>query len=86
VGLLDLELYDDGTAAVAVIVSPDHRRRGLATVILQSLFDLPQTQGLDRIGASQPTSRRIASHTMEELAEVLSPPPPSRKASRSETV
>jgi hypothetical protein len=26
--------------------------------------------------ANQSTSRRIASHTMKELAEVLSPPPP----------
>ena len=49
VGLLDIELYADGTAAVAVIVSPDHRRRGLATAILRSLFHLPQTGGVDRI-------------------------------------
>jgi len=33
--------------------------------------------------ANQSTSRRIASHTMKELAEVLSPPPLSRKPSRA---
>jgi RimJ/RimL family protein N-acetyltransferase len=47
VGLLDIELYDKGRAAVAVLVSPEHRGQGVATSILRSLFDLPQTSGVE---------------------------------------
>jgi RimJ/RimL family protein N-acetyltransferase len=48
-GLLDIELYEEGTAAVAVVVSPKHRGRGLATSILRSVFDLPQTEGMKEV-------------------------------------
>jgi GNAT superfamily N-acetyltransferase len=49
--LLDLERYDDGTAAVAVVVSPAHRRQGIAASVLRSIFDLPEIAGVDEIFA-----------------------------------
>jgi RimJ/RimL family protein N-acetyltransferase len=49
VGLLDIELYDRGRAAVAVLVSPEHRGQGIATSILRSVFDLPQTRGVEEL-------------------------------------
>ena len=51
VGLLDIELHDGGQAAVAVLVSPEHRGQGVATSILRSLFDLPQTRGVEEVVA-----------------------------------
>jgi RimJ/RimL family protein N-acetyltransferase len=49
VGLLDVELYEGGKAAVAVLVSPEHRGQGVATSILRSVFDLPQTRGVEEV-------------------------------------
>jgi GNAT superfamily N-acetyltransferase len=49
VALLDIERYDDGTAAVAVVVSPRHRRQGIAASILGSIFDLPEVAGVEEV-------------------------------------
>jgi RimJ/RimL family protein N-acetyltransferase len=46
VGLLDLERFPDRKAAVAVVVSPEHRGRGVATSMLRSIFDLPEAEGV----------------------------------------
>lgn len=43
VALLDLERNDDRTAAIALVVAPSHRRRGIAAAMLQALFSLPET-------------------------------------------
>jgi L-amino acid N-acyltransferase YncA len=47
VGLLDLERFPDRRAAVAVVVSPQHRGRGVATSMLRSIFDLPEAKGVN---------------------------------------
>ena len=39
VALLDVERYDDATAAIAIVVSPSHRRAGLASSVIASLFE-----------------------------------------------
>jgi RimJ/RimL family protein N-acetyltransferase len=46
IGLLDLERFPDGRAAVAVVVSPEHRGRGVATAMLGSIFDLAEAKGV----------------------------------------
>jgi GNAT superfamily N-acetyltransferase len=48
VGLMDMALYDRGKAAIAVLVSPEHRGQGVATSILRSVFDFLQTRGVER--------------------------------------
>jgi RimJ/RimL family protein N-acetyltransferase len=49
VALLDLERYDDATAAIAIVVSPEERRRAIATRILGSIFELTELEGVDRV-------------------------------------
>ena len=49
VALLDLERNDDRSAAVALVVSPAHRRRRIAATMLQSLFSIPETRDVDAI-------------------------------------
>ena len=46
VAMLDVERYENSTASFAVVVAPAHRRTGLATSILRSLFALPETAGI----------------------------------------
>jgi RimJ/RimL family protein N-acetyltransferase len=41
VGVVDIETYDDGTADLALVVAPDHRRAGLCKRILQAVIDDP---------------------------------------------
>jgi RimJ/RimL family protein N-acetyltransferase len=49
VALLDLDCSEDGTAAIALVVAPAHRRRGIATTVLQSLFSLAETRSVVEI-------------------------------------
>ena len=49
--LLDLERYSDGTAAFALVVSPTHRREGLASRIIASVFELPEASGVHEMVA-----------------------------------
>lgn len=42
VGLLDVEVYADGTASFANVVAPSRRRQGIATQALRELFDAPE--------------------------------------------
>jgi L-amino acid N-acyltransferase YncA len=46
VAMLDLERYENSTASFALVVSPTHRRSGLATSILRDLFALTETAGI----------------------------------------
>ena len=46
VGLADVERYGDDRAAVAVVVAPEHRRRGMGKAILRGLLDVPQLEGV----------------------------------------
>ena len=41
VGVVDVETYDDGTADLAMIVAPDHRRAGLCKRILEVAIGHP---------------------------------------------
>jgi RimJ/RimL family protein N-acetyltransferase len=49
VGLLDVERCPEGRAAVAVVVSPEHRGQGVATSMLRSVFDLPEANGVTEV-------------------------------------
>jgi GNAT superfamily N-acetyltransferase len=51
VALLDVERYDDRTAAIAIVVSPLRRREGLASRVIASLFDLPEAKGIRELVA-----------------------------------
>lgn len=41
VALLDIEVYNDRTASLAIVVAPDQRQRGVARCILTAMWDLP---------------------------------------------
>jgi len=41
VGVVDVESYDDGTAELAVIVAPEHRRAGMCKQILEAVIAHP---------------------------------------------
>jgi RimJ/RimL family protein N-acetyltransferase len=49
VALLDLEVDEAGTAAVALVVAPEARGRGIATAILASVFALAELAGVHRV-------------------------------------
>jgi L-amino acid N-acyltransferase YncA len=42
VGLIDVESYNDATAGFAVVVAPEHRRRGLGRRIIRSVIEQPR--------------------------------------------
>ena len=60
VALLDVERYADGTAAIAVVVSPSHRRKGLASGVIASLLDMPE-EGVTEIVAEVEEGNAAAS-------------------------
>ena len=47
--LLDLERGSDGTAAFAIVVSPSHRRQGLASNVVASVYEIPEATGIREI-------------------------------------
>jgi len=50
VALADTEIYEDASAAIALIVAPQHRRRGVATGTLHALATaLAATHGVERL-------------------------------------
>jgi L-amino acid N-acyltransferase YncA len=50
VALVDAEVYDDGSAAVAFVVAPAHRRRGLGVATLRAVATLLATRhGVTRL-------------------------------------
>jgi ribosomal protein S18 acetylase RimI-like enzyme len=49
VALLDLEREEDGSAAIAIVVRPGHRRTGIGRAVTRSIFSLPQIDGVERI-------------------------------------
>jgi RimJ/RimL family protein N-acetyltransferase len=55
VGVVDVETYDDGTADLALIVAPDHRRAGLCKRILEAVIDNPALRDVQvmRLGVEQ---------------------------------
>jgi GNAT superfamily N-acetyltransferase len=55
VALLDVERYADGTAAIAVVVSPSRRRKGLASGVIASLLDMPDAAR--PAGRAQPNAK-----------------------------
>jgi RimJ/RimL family protein N-acetyltransferase len=71
VGLLDIELYDGGKAAVAVLVSPQHRGQGIATSILRSLLDLPQTRGVEKVVGEVEAGNRAGERCVRAAGFVL---------------
>jgi RimJ/RimL family protein N-acetyltransferase len=71
VGLLDIELYDGGKAAVAVLVSPEHRGQGVATSILRSVFDLPQTRGVQEVVGEVEVGNSAGEHCARAAGFVL---------------
>lgn len=42
VSLLDIEVYGDATASLAIVVAPDQRCRGVARRVLTAIWDLPE--------------------------------------------
>ena len=49
VALIDAEIYADGTAAVALVVAPAHRRRGVGASVLAAIGRLLARRGIDAL-------------------------------------
>lgn len=50
VALVDTEIYTDGTAAIAIVVAPQHRRRGIGAATLVAMGELlARTHGVERL-------------------------------------
>lgn len=49
VALLDLEVYNDRTASLAIVVAPEERRRGVARRVLSCLWELPDLAGVESV-------------------------------------
>jgi RimJ/RimL family protein N-acetyltransferase len=50
VALVDAEIYADGTAAIAMVVAPEHRRRGIGTATLVAMGEaLARGHGVERL-------------------------------------
>jgi RimJ/RimL family protein N-acetyltransferase len=48
-GLLDIERFAGRSAAVAVVVAPEHRGAGMGTSILGSVLDLPGSEDVEQV-------------------------------------
>lgn len=46
VGIADVERYEDGRAAVAIVVAPEHRRRGVGKTIVMMLIERAEPAGV----------------------------------------
>jgi RimJ/RimL family protein N-acetyltransferase len=73
VALLDLERDSDGTAAIAIVVSPTHRRGGLASNVVASVFELPETRDVSEIVAEVEQGNAAASRLVASLKFVAIP-------------
>lgn len=51
ISLIDFEKYEDGTAGLALIVSPIHRNKGWGRRALRALIDSTEVEGLERLFA-----------------------------------
>lgn len=49
VALLDVERYEDATASVAIVVSPEVRRQGIGTAVLASIFTHAELTGTELV-------------------------------------
>jgi RimJ/RimL family protein N-acetyltransferase len=49
VGLVDLEVYDDGDASLALVVDPERRGEGHGRAILSALEHLQETRAVTRL-------------------------------------
>lgn len=57
-GFVGTESYDDGSAALSIVVAPEARGRGLARLILQALDDRSELAGVERyVGGIEPENR-----------------------------
>lgn len=55
VAFVAIEVYDDATAAIAIVVAPTRRARGVARRLLSGLLDLPELRPVERLtGAVEP--------------------------------
>lgn len=51
ISLIDFEKYEDGSAGLALIISPTHRNKGWGRRALRALIDSPEVEGLERLFA-----------------------------------
>ncbi len=51
-GLIDMEIYDDGSAALALVVAPNRRSQGVGRHILTALTTRPELSAVTRLFGS----------------------------------
>lgn len=63
VALLDVEIYDDLDASLAIVVAPEARRRGVGRRVLEAMWKLPELKEVKSvfgsIDADNEASRRL---------------------------
>lgn len=52
VALIDVEVYNDRTASLAIVVNPDQRGCGVAQRVLVAIWDLPELANVDELFGS----------------------------------
>lgn len=75
VAIADAERQDDGRAAIAVVVAPDQRRRGIGRAVLAALAERAELAGLDLLAGVEAENEAGDALVRTTGFEVLSPRP-----------
>jgi L-amino acid N-acyltransferase YncA len=78
VGFADLELTSDETAAMALLVNPQLRRRGYGKRILQALVNRPETAALKTIEAGVEWDNVASLHCFTSAGFAIKDPKPDK--------
>lgn len=74
-GLIDLEIYDDSSAALALVVAPNRRSQGVGRQLLSELMARPELELVTRLfGSVAPENvgaRRCCEHTGFRVAQTI---------------
>jgi RimJ/RimL family protein N-acetyltransferase len=68
-------LYDDETAAFAIVVNPTLRGRGLATKVLSAINTFPELQGVQRFIGSVEPDNNAARRCLAKAGYTIAPIP-----------
>jgi RimJ/RimL family protein N-acetyltransferase len=64
VGLIDVETYGDGSAGLAVVVSPTHRGRGLCARVIRTALEHPRVASVRRWFAGVAVDNHASAHCL----------------------
>lgn len=70
--LVDLEVYDNHTVALALLVNPAMRKLGIATQVHKDIWDLKQMQGINKISGGVDPGNVASIKTLSKLNAKIS--------------